>query len=92
MGYSGQGLLADMVAEDLPISAPKFDLPYVLIQGREDITTPTAAALAYYAQVQAPRKALKVIDAAGHFAFLTHPEAFLDALRTTALPAARGRL
>jgi pimeloyl-ACP methyl ester carboxylesterase len=92
MGYSGQGLLADMVAEDLTTSAPRFDLPYVLIQGREDITTPAPAALAYYAQVQAPRKALQVIEGAGHFAFLTHPEAFLAALQAKALPAARGRL
>jgi pimeloyl-ACP methyl ester carboxylesterase len=92
MGYSGQNLIAEMTAEDLPATATRFDLPYVLIQGRDDITTPTPVALDYYAKVSAPRKALKVIDGAGHFAFLTHPEAFLAALQDTALPAAKTRL
>lgn len=81
MSFSGPRLLPYQMRQELSTRAVRFALPYYVIQGRDDIATPTAPAEAYFEGVVAPRKRLVVIDGAGHFALVTHPQEFLAALR-----------
>jgi pimeloyl-ACP methyl ester carboxylesterase len=91
MMFSTLRVLPDMIKADLPATAPEIRTAFFVIQGRDDITTPTSAAVAYFNAVQAPQKGLTIIDHAGHFAFMTHPEAFLAALKTKVRPVAVAR-
>jgi pimeloyl-ACP methyl ester carboxylesterase len=77
MTFSGRTLIATLVEENLSTTALRFDLPYYVIQGRDDVSTPTAPADAYFAKVVAPKKGLAVIEDAGHFALATHAEEFV---------------
>lgn len=80
MTFSALRLLPDMVRTDLPTTAPDLAVPAYLIQGREDVTTPAAAAVAYFDGLEATQKIEAMIEDAGHFAFLTHTEQFLACL------------
>jgi pimeloyl-ACP methyl ester carboxylesterase len=81
MLFSGRSLIATMMQQQPSTTAVRFELPYYVIQGREDIATPTAPAEAYFANVVAPKKKMVVIENAGHFALATHTEEFIRALR-----------
>jgi pimeloyl-ACP methyl ester carboxylesterase len=74
-------LLPQIAGVDLFATTPRLEVPLVVIQGRDDLITPTDVASAYFHQVEAPAKELVVIDGAGHFAHLTHTPQFLSALR-----------
>jgi pimeloyl-ACP methyl ester carboxylesterase len=91
MGFSARSVLPDMMAADLPATAASFDMPYFLIQGREDITTPTGPAVAYFDRLKAPVKERMLIEGAGHFAFMTSSQAFLAALTDKVRPVALAR-
>lgn len=65
---------------------PRFELPFFLLQGDDDVFTPTRLATDYFATIDAPHKQLALIPEAGHFAAFTRPEHFLDELRTRVLP------
>jgi len=91
MGFSGRSLLPDQIAEDLTATATKVDTAFFLIQGAGDVITPTELAIDYYERVKAPYKKLVLIRNAGHFAFLTDPDAFLSALVRTVRPVAIAR-
>lgn len=87
MSFSGRALFATQTQEDLSPTAARYALPFIVIQGRDDLFTPTPVAIEYFEAVQAPRKELP-IEGAGHFALATHREEFLAALES-ALAAAR---
>lgn len=91
MGFSGRSLLPDQVAEDLPATARRIDTAFFLIQGADDVITPTPLAVDYFNQVRAPRKGLTLIPASGHFAFVTNPQPFLSALVRKVRPVAISR-
>jgi pimeloyl-ACP methyl ester carboxylesterase len=80
MGYSGRATLSGMLAEELPTKARTFKLPFFVIQGKEDMATPTSVAVQYFNVVKAPKKKLILIEHAGHFALVTHREEFVAAL------------
>ena len=44
MGYSGRTTLSGMLAEDLPTTARIIKVPFFVIQGKEDMATPTSVA------------------------------------------------
>lgn len=90
-GFSAGHLLPEMIKTDLPASAPRIATAFFVIQGRDDITAPTAAARAYFKEVSAPVKRFILIDGAGHFAFLTHTTEFLAALTSAVRPVAISR-
>jgi proline iminopeptidase len=79
MMYSGPKLVGAMLATDLPKTASRLAVPFFVIQGADDMTTPTSVAAKYFAIVQAPMKKMILIPGAGHFAIVTH----VDAFRTT---------
>lgn len=80
MTFSGKVLLPIQMAEDLSTSALRFEIPYFVIQGRDDLFTPTAPAEAYFAKLVAPHKRIAILDGAGHFALVTHAARFVAIL------------
>jgi pimeloyl-ACP methyl ester carboxylesterase len=91
MTFTGPRVLPDQMATDLLTTATDIHTAFFVIQGSDDVTTPTAAAIAYFNKVQAPTKALVVLDGAGHFAFMTHHREFLAALTDRVRPVAISR-
>jgi proline iminopeptidase len=89
MGYSGRTTLSAMLATELPTTANTLKVPFFVIQGKEDMATPTSVAVQYFNVVKAPRKKLILIEHAGHFAFVTHREEFLAALVKHVRPLAK---
>lgn len=85
--FSAAQALPDQMRTDLPRTAKTFAVAFFVIQGREDVMTPTQAAVDYFNAVTAPTKQLVLIPDAGHFAFMTAP-AFLATLIDTVRPVA----
>jgi pimeloyl-ACP methyl ester carboxylesterase len=90
--FSGKSVLPDQVREDLAKTSTRIGTAFFVIQGRDDVITPTKAARDYFNKVQAPYKELVLIPDAGHFAFMTSGEAFLAALvgKVRSVAVARG--
>jgi pimeloyl-ACP methyl ester carboxylesterase len=88
---TGNKVLADQVAADLSQSGRRIDTAFFVIQGQDDVITPTAAARDYFDHVEAPQKEWVAIPGAGHFAFMTHGDAFLAALTDKVRPVAVAR-
>jgi pimeloyl-ACP methyl ester carboxylesterase len=86
--FSAARALPDQMRTDLPTTAKTFAVAFFVIQGRDDVMTPTRAAVDYFNVVTAPTKELVLIPDAGHFAFMTAPEAFLAALINKVRPVA----
>ncbi len=86
--FSVDKAVPDQIKTDLPATASRIATAFFVIQGQGDLITPTADAVAYFNGVQAPYKKLVLIPDAGHFAFMTAPEAFLAALVDQVRPIA----
>jgi pimeloyl-ACP methyl ester carboxylesterase len=80
MSFSGRALIGATVEEDLFVTAPRLELPVYVIQGRDDLSTPTEPARAWLDGLQAPEKRFVVLEEAGHFALVTHREALIAEL------------
>ena len=80
----GDGMMASGKAlsfADLPASAIRSKIPYYVIQGRDDLFTPTPLVEAYFKNVSAPKKRLFIVEEAGHFALATHQADVIGALK-----------
>ena len=88
MTFSGQTTVNDMLAEDLPTTSPRLAVPFIVIEGADDIITPTSVAKKYFDMVQAPVKKWIEIPDAGHFAIVTHAAQFRDVLLHSVRPLA----
>jgi pimeloyl-ACP methyl ester carboxylesterase len=82
-GASGPALIPQVAAVDLFATINRLEVPFVVIQGRDDPITPAPLASAFFEHVEAPAKELVIIEGAGHFAHLTHTKEFLAALSPT---------
>jgi pimeloyl-ACP methyl ester carboxylesterase len=78
-----------LMSADLTALGNDFPIPFVLVQGAADHITPAALALDYAGRINAPAKAVVQIEDAGHYAFITHAEAFHAALVSEVLPLLR---
>jgi pimeloyl-ACP methyl ester carboxylesterase len=78
--FSGPLLIQQVAGVDLFTTTRLFEVPIVVIQGRDDLNTPTDVARAYFEQIEAPAKELVIVDGAGHFAHVTHTPQFKAAL------------
>lgn len=81
---SGRRLITQIAGVELFATARRLEVPFVVIQGSDDLITPTAVARSYFEQVEAPWKDFVVVDGASHFPHLTHAPQFLSALRAHA--------
>lgn len=88
MQFTGEHVIRDQIATDLPKTACDIHIAYFVIQGQEDVITPTQAAVDYFKCVKAPKKELILIPNAGHFAFMTASDKFLEALTRKVRPVA----
>jgi proline iminopeptidase len=91
MQFTSEHVVPDQIATDLPNTACDIHTAYFLIQGQDDVITPTQAAVDYFKCIKAPKKELILIPNAGHFAFMTDSGEFLEALTTKVRPVAIGR-
>ncbi len=80
---------APFTYSDGPPYAP-FTVPFVIIQGAEDIQTPTSLAADYLEAIEAPAKRFVSLPGGGHMAMGAMPDAFLQALLAEARPFAFG--
>jgi pimeloyl-ACP methyl ester carboxylesterase len=80
-----------MAAEDLPATAASIDTAFFVIEGAEDVVTPTSLAVDFFNRVKAPLKELILLPHQGHFAFLTDPNGFLAVLTGKVRPVAIAR-
>jgi pimeloyl-ACP methyl ester carboxylesterase len=90
MEFTGEHVLPDQLATNLPKIACDIDTAYFIIQGQDDIVTPTQAAVDYFRCIS-PNKELILIPNAGHFAFMTASDRFLEALTSKVRPVAIAR-
>jgi len=88
MEFTGEHVLPDQIATNLPHTACDIHTAYFLIQGQDDVISPTQAAVGYFHCVKAPQKDLILIPSAGHFAFMTASDEFLEALTSRVRPVA----
>ncbi len=72
---------------DGPPYAP-LAMPFVVIQGADDIQTPTSLAAEYLEAIAAPAKRFVSLPGGGHMASVAMPDAFLAALLAEARPFA----
>ncbi len=91
MEFTAEHVLPDQIATNLPKTACDIQTAYFVIQGQDDIVTPTQAAIDYFNCVKAPKKELVLIPSAGHFAFMTASHEFLQLLISKVRPVAVGR-
>ncbi|WP_328926249.1 alpha/beta hydrolase [Streptomyces sp. NBC_00190] len=68
----------------------RFEMPFFIFQGAQDVITPAARAKAYFDAVEAPVKGFELIEDASHFASFRRPERFLELLLTHVRPAVAG--
>jgi pimeloyl-ACP methyl ester carboxylesterase len=88
MEFTGEHVLPDQIATNLPQTACDIHTAYFVVQGQDDVITPTKAVTAYFNCVNAPKKDLVLIPNAGHFAWMTASDEFLEALRSKVRPIA----
>jgi pimeloyl-ACP methyl ester carboxylesterase len=89
--FSVEKAVPDQIKTDLPATASRIETAFFVIQGQGDLITPTADAIDYFNVVQAPKKELVLIPDAGHFAYMTSPQLFLEALVDKVRPVAISR-
>jgi pimeloyl-ACP methyl ester carboxylesterase len=78
MIFSGKTLLPYQLQERLSTNALNFKIPYLVIQGADDLFTPTEPVKNYFAKIVAPGKKMVIIKNAGHFAFVTNRQRFIE--------------
>jgi len=77
--FCGTRLNPSLLTADAKSGGYDLPVPYFVIQGRDDNRTLPADAHAFLNRVHAPMKGYTAIDG-GHFAFVTNPSGFLNAL------------
>ena len=81
MFFSGRILLPYQLEERLSTNSLNFKIPYLVVQGKDDLFTPTEPVRNYFDKIVAPRKNLIIIENAGHFAFVTNKERFIEEIK-----------
>jgi hypothetical protein len=74
MQFTGEHVVPDQIATDLPKTSCDIHAAYFVIQGQDDVITPAQAAIDYFKCIRAPKKELILVPNAGHFAFMTAPK------------------
>jgi pimeloyl-ACP methyl ester carboxylesterase len=88
MRYSLDQLLPEITRYDAWASGLRFEIPFFIFQGADDVLTTPNLAEAFFNDVVAPVKHMALIPNSGHFAAFLQPEFFLRELRTHVRPLA----
>lgn len=87
MNYSLDHLYAELMTFDFEEKIGfYFDIPIFILQGEQDILTPTKIAESYFNQMQSPYKEFVIIHGAGHLACFANPDQFYQELYQRVLP------
>ncbi len=68
-------------ALDFPNTNTKFEVPFFIFQGHQDMNTPWTLVQGWYDKIEAPQKDLIFFDNSGHNPMSDEPEAFKKAVR-----------
>jgi pimeloyl-ACP methyl ester carboxylesterase len=88
MNFSVTKLFPEVPGYDAWQQGTRFEIPFFIFQGENDVLTLPSQAEAYFDDVIAPVKGMTLIRDAGHFAAFTQPEQFLRELLTRVRPLA----
>jgi pimeloyl-ACP methyl ester carboxylesterase len=84
--FLGQNMQGPMTKTDLPALGVVFKTPVFFFQGDQDDITPSKLVRDYFAAITAPRKGYQSVADAGHFAFVSHGDAFDAFLKAEVAP------
>lgn len=82
--FSQRLLLPAMLKDDL--TATKFEVPVVIIEGDKDLVTPRAKT--FFDAIEAPHKSYVTLPGDGHLAIFANPSGFIKALIAEVRPLA----
>jgi pimeloyl-ACP methyl ester carboxylesterase len=86
--FIGPTMLGPAMKVDLRALGPDFAIPMLVFEGPDDYITSPQLAKAYVDSINAPQKEFAMLNAGGHFAVFTHPEAFLKEMNLRVRPLA----
>jgi len=81
-------LLPEIARYDAWQQGTRFEVPFFIFQGRDDVVTTPKLAKTYFDDVTAPVKRMALIPNAGHFAAFMQPDQFLHELLLDVRPLA----
>jgi len=84
--FSGSTLYSHWMSFDARRLGSSYATPIFIIQGPDDVMTPTALVREWFDAVQAPRKEFVPIDGGGHLVMATAADAYLAALLARVRP------
>jgi pimeloyl-ACP methyl ester carboxylesterase len=85
--FCGSTLYQEWMGFDARRLGASFSTPIFIIQGKEDVMTPTALVTAWLENIDAPHKEFIPIDGGGHLVMVTAPDEYFAALIETVRPA-----
>jgi proline iminopeptidase len=88
MSFSLEQLLPEASQYDAWQQGTRFEIPFFIYQGENDVLLTPRLARTYFNDVVAPIKRMVLISDAGHFAAFLQPTQFLDDLLTHVRPLA----
>jgi pimeloyl-ACP methyl ester carboxylesterase len=88
MRFSQEKLLHEMTRYDAWEQGTRFEIPFFIFQGEDDVLTTPKLAEMYFKDVAAPIKRMALIREAGHFAAFLQPDQFLRELLADVRPLA----
>jgi pimeloyl-ACP methyl ester carboxylesterase len=88
MRYSLEKLLPEITRYDAWKQGTRFEVPFFIVQGENDVFTTPKLAVDFFNDVVAPIKRMVLIPEAGHFAAFMQPEQFLRELLVHVRPFA----
>jgi len=91
MRHTLKALLPEIVGYDAWMQGTRFDIPFFIFQGKDDVVTTPKLASMYFNDVVAPQKRMALIPNAGHFAAFLQPDEFLRELLVDVRPLAESR-
>jgi pimeloyl-ACP methyl ester carboxylesterase len=88
MAFSTEPLVRDGMSFDARAFGPRFPVPLFIFQGADDLNTPTPLVQRWFADLDAPTKAIVIVEHASHGAFYTHSQQLGDFLAERVRPLA----
>lgn len=88
MNFSISRLFPEVQGYDAWQEGTRFEIPFFILQGEDDVLTLPSLAKAYFDDVVAPAKSMTLIRNAGHFTPFTQPDLFLRELLAKVRPLA----
>ncbi|MGA3010637.1 MAG: alpha/beta fold hydrolase [Terracidiphilus sp.] len=86
MRYTLEKLLPEIIRYDAWEQGTRFEIPFFIFQGEDDVLTTPKLAQTFFADVTAPVKRLALIPGAGHFAAFMRPNELLRELLVDVRP------